>query len=76
MSAHMRRLAPVIGIDKDKCVNCHACITDCPVKFCNDGSEDFVNYIKIDHNMCIGCGTCLKACTHDARFFRSANLHP
>jgi iron only hydrogenase large subunit-like protein len=35
------------------------------VKFCNDGSGD---YVSIDENLCIGCGNCLKACTHDARY--------
>ncbi len=60
----MKRLSPVVEIDKDKCVNCHACITACPVKFCNDGSGD---HVTINHDMCIGCGSCIKACTHDAR---------
>lgn len=59
-------LTPVIGIDRQKCVNCHACISACPVKFCNDGSGDSV---VLDSNMCIGCGTCLAACTHGARYY-------
>lgn len=59
-------LLPVVEVDKEKCVNCHACITCCPVKYCNDGSGDFVN---INHDMCIGCGSCLKRCTHDARYY-------
>lgn len=57
-------LKPVIKVDKDKCVNCHRCITVCPSKFCNDGSKD---YVKINHNLCIGCGACISACTHGAR---------
>lgn len=61
----MSKLSAVIEVDADKCVNCHACITACPVKFCNDGSGD---YMKIDHNICIGCGSCIKACTHEARY--------
>ncbi|MFP4401026.1 MAG: methyl-accepting chemotaxis protein [Candidatus Woesearchaeota archaeon] len=61
----MKELSPVIGVDKDNCVNCHACIDACPVKHCNDGSGDTV---KLNHNTCIGCGECLKACTHDARY--------
>lgn len=57
-------LSQVIAIDKDKCVNCHACISVCPVKFCNDGSGD---HVVIHYENCIGCGNCLKACTHGAR---------
>ena len=60
----MKQLSKVIQIDKDKCVNCHACISACPVKFCNDGSGD---YVTINENMCVGCGHCLDACTHEAR---------
>ncbi|MCF8358573.1 MAG: 4Fe-4S binding protein [Prolixibacteraceae bacterium] len=55
---------PLILIDEEKCVNCHACISSCPVKFCNDGSSQFP---IIDHDMCIGCGSCVAACTHGAR---------
>ena len=57
-------LAPVIHVEKDKCVNCHACITACPVKFCNDGTG---NVVTVNHDMCIGCGACIIACHHDAR---------
>ena len=59
-------LVPVIAVDKDKCVNCHSCIDACPVKFCNNGSGD---YITIDPNLCIGCGHCFSACTHGARSY-------
>ena len=57
-------LPAVISVDDEKCVNCHACISACPVKYCNDGSG---NTIKLNHDLCIGCGQCLKACTHEAR---------
>lgn len=62
----LSNFTPVIRIDAAKCVNCHACISACPVKFCNDGSGDFVT---LDSTMCIGCGTCLTACTHGARYY-------
>lgn len=60
----MKQLKPVIQVNKEKCVNCHACITACPVKYCNDGS---LAYMRINENLCIGCGSCILACTHDAR---------
>lgn len=59
-------LIPTFTVDEEKCVNCHACITVCPVKFCNDGSQD---HISVNSNLCIGCGSCIDACTHDARVY-------
>jgi PAS domain S-box-containing protein len=58
------KLLPLIDIDTDKCINCHACIHVCPVKFCNSGAGSF---IEIDHDLCIGCGACIRRCTHGAR---------
>ena len=60
----MKKLAPVIEIDREKCINCHACISACSVKFCIDGSKDILD---INHNLCIGCGHCIAVCTHNAR---------
>ncbi len=57
-------LPPVITVSEEKCVNCHACIAVCPVKYCNDGSG---STIRLNHDLCIGCGRCLTACTHEAR---------
>ncbi len=64
MEELMHKLAPVIAVDDKKCVNCHACIEACPVKYCIDGSGDTVS---INENLCIGCGNCIEACTHEAR---------
>jgi methyl-accepting chemotaxis protein/ferredoxin len=60
----MKKLTPVIAVIEDKCINCHACIAACPIKFCNDGSGD---HVKINADTCIGCGACITACTHEAR---------
>ncbi len=59
-------LPRLLFVDEEKCVNCHACIAVCPVKYCNDGSGDHVN---INPETCIGCGHCLEECTHDARIY-------
>ena len=61
---NVSRLSPIVQVDGEKCVNCHTCISVCPVKICNDGSGDFVN---VDPDRCIGCGRCLEVCTHNAR---------
>ena len=58
------KLAPVIKIDEEKCINCYACISECPVKYCMNGSGD---KLTINHDLCIGCGSCITACTHQAR---------
>jgi iron only hydrogenase large subunit-like protein len=58
------KLTPVIKIDENKCINCYACITACPVKYCMDGSGD---KLGINHDLCIGCGNCIASCTHKAR---------
>ena len=60
-------LAPVVRVDEEKCVNCHMCISVCPVKYCIDGSGDTVT---INHDLCIGCGNCIRGCTHDARLWQ------
>jgi iron only hydrogenase large subunit-like protein len=63
----LKNLPNVIGIDKTKCVNCHRCIGVCPVKYCNNASNEDLG-IVINSNLCIACGACLDACSHDARY--------
>ena len=60
----MKKLSQLIHVNEENCINCHQCIAVCPVKYCNDGSGD---YVKLNAELCIGCGECLTACTHDAR---------
>ena len=59
-----KAIVPVIEVDETKCVNCHSCISVCPIKYCMDGSGEKV---QIRAELCIGCGSCIRACTHDAR---------
>ena len=58
------QLVPVIKIDEEKCINCYACITACPVKYCMDGSGE---KLTINNDLCLGCGNCIAACSHEAR---------
>ena len=46
-------------------MNCHACISACPVKYCNQATGES---IEINSDLCIGCGNCIDACKHGARF--------
>ncbi|MBD3317083.1 MAG: PAS domain S-box protein [Chitinivibrionales bacterium] len=66
LAKRVNSLAQIVSVDEGRCVNCHACISACPVKYCNDGSGD---YVKVNANMCIGCGACLSRCTHQARYY-------
>ncbi len=60
----MSDFRPIIYVDKDKCVNCYACISVCPSKLCNDGTKE---YVTVNPDLCIGCGSCIAACKHGAR---------
>ena len=66
-------LCSVVEVDPEKCVNCHACVAACPVKFCNKSIVDDETgdaYVEVNKDMCVGCGACIKACEeseHNAR---------
>ncbi|MDR2534826.1 MAG: 4Fe-4S binding protein, partial [Treponema sp.] len=60
----LKQLRPVIKVIEEKCVNCHRCIMACPVKMCNNGSGNAVNF---NPKLCIGCGECVQVCAHKAR---------
>ncbi|MFH1197442.1 MAG: methyl-accepting chemotaxis protein [bacterium] len=54
----------IIEVDETLCLNCHKCISVCPVKYANDGSG---NHVTIRDEFCIGCGECVHSCPHNAR---------
>jgi PAS domain S-box-containing protein len=62
----LKELPTIVGVDDEKCINCHTCISVCPVKYCNDGSGD---HVAVNSLMCIGCGHCITSCSHGARFW-------
>lgn len=55
----MNNLIEVLGIKEDNCINCHQCISVCPIKICSNGSG---NVVKVINDLCIGCGRCIEAC--------------
>ncbi len=61
----MKKLAPVVSINREKCDRCNMCVRVCPARYCNDGSK--MDHIELNPNLCIGCGACVKACPHGAR---------
>ncbi len=44
-------------IDKDTCIACGACVSECPVEAISEG-----DYMVIDADKCIDCGTCAGVC--------------
>ncbi|WP_062551920.1 NADH-quinone oxidoreductase subunit NuoF [Peptoniphilus phoceensis] len=54
-----REMKKYYKIDKDKCVGCHKCAKECPVK-CISGEPKEKH--EIDKDKCIACGTCAKTC--------------
>jgi len=65
-------LTTVIQVDEAKCINCYACITACPVKYCTDGTKE---KLLINDDLCIGCGNCIQVCTHNARLPVDDTMH-
>ena len=54
-----REMKKYYKIDKDKCIGCHKCAKECPVK-CISGEPKEKH--EIDKDKCIACGTCAKVC--------------
>jgi MinD superfamily P-loop ATPase len=63
-------LPSLIEIDKDKCFNCGACVSICPVEAITVAKDKSVSF---DQEKCVGstCSACVEACP--ARAIKSAN---
>lgn len=56
---HVDQVKKVLKRDEEKCVDCGACLSLCPVKaICI--KEDWS--VEIDNELCIGCGFCTGSC--------------
>jgi Fe-S-cluster-containing dehydrogenase component len=62
----VRVLTPVVEVVRERCINCHVCVSVCPAKCSN---SDIGGVLHIDSNSCIGCGACVVHCPHNARQF-------
>ncbi len=60
----------LFGIDKEKCINCFACVRVCPVKAIEVTADR--NYATILPDRCVGCGSCLTICPVNAISYRSS----
>ena len=49
----------VVKKDEEKCIDCGACISLCPVKAINT-TEDWT--VEVDDLKCVGCNFCTKSC--------------
>ena len=46
----------------DDCVNCGACVDECPVEAISAGADKYI----IDPDTCVDCGACSDVCPNDA----------
>ena len=58
----------IIGLEKEKCVGCNACVRACPAGDANIAhlSGDGNLIIEIDDSKCIKCGACKDGCNFGA----------
>ncbi len=47
---------------KDACINCGACVSECPVSCISEGDSIYV----INQDECISCGACAAVCSVSA----------
>jgi len=55
----VERIVGMLKVDKDRCIDCGACVSICPVQAIEMG-EDWV--VRFDEDRCVGCGACVRAC--------------
>lgn len=56
---HLNPIKKVVKKDEEKCIDCGACISLCPVKaICP--ARDWT--VEVDNELCIGCGFCTYSC--------------
>jgi len=56
---HLSPIKKVVKKDDEKCIDCGACISLCPVKAIS-AADDWT--VEVDDQLCIGCGFCPSSC--------------
>jgi len=56
---HLTPIKKVVKKSEEKCIDCGACISLCPVKAIYT-TDDWT--IEVDNQLCIGCGFCISSC--------------
>lgn len=56
---HLNPINKVVKKDEEKCIDCGACISLCPVKAISP-TEDWT--VEVDDQKCIGCSFCTNSC--------------
>ncbi|HEY0196477.1 MAG TPA: 4Fe-4S binding protein [Methanobacterium sp.] len=56
---HLNPINKVVKKDEEKCIDCGACMSLCPVKAISP-AEDWT--IEVDDGQCIGCSVCTNSC--------------
>lgn len=46
----------------EECINCGACVDECPTEAISEGEERHI----IDPELCTDCGACVEACPTEA----------
>ena len=63
-----------VMIDADKCTLCMACISACPGRALQDGSNREVPEVFFIESNCLQCGACVQTCPEDAMTLHSRLL--
>lgn len=53
-------------IDRNKCINCGICVSQCPVKALSIDEENGNRILQYNATVCIGCGACQVTCPQNA----------
>ena len=65
----------ILGINKEKCINCLKCIKDCPSQLFSKQKETKKKEVLFEdpHKLCVRCGHCIAICPTEAIMYEGAD---